>query len=231
MHWFSRFLVSSLGQKLIMSLTGIFLILFLIVHLGGNLLLLVNDNGELFNRYSYFMTHNIVIEVIAYLLYLFILLHTVQGIVLARYIRKSRPTRYKIGTYPKAKPAAKHMFILGLLIFAFLCIHMGDLWVKMKWGQLPTVQYAGMDHEIYNLFWRVNIVFQQPWIVIVYLLGVIALAFHLWHGFQSAFQTLGINHKKYSPLIRGIGKAYSIIIPLGFAILPVYYYFFRQLME
>jgi succinate dehydrogenase / fumarate reductase cytochrome b subunit len=123
------------------------------------------------------------------------------------------------------------MFILGLLILAFLLLHMGDFWVKMKWGQLPTVQYAGMDHEIYNLYWRVNIAFQQPWIVIVYLLGVLALAFHLWHGFQSAFQTLGINHNKYTPLIHGIGKAYSIIIPLGFAILPVYYYFFRQLME
>lgn len=231
MHWFSRFLVSSLGQKLIMSLTGIFLILFLIVHLGGNLLLLVNDDGELFNRYSYFMTHNIVIELIAYLLYIFIVLHAIQGIVLARYIRKSRPNKYKVNTYPKANTAAKRMFILGLLILAFLLLHMGDFWVKMKWGQLPTVQYAGMDHEIYNLFWRVNIAFQQPWIVIVYLLGVLALAFHLWHGFQSAFQTLGINHKKYTPLIRGIGKAYSIIIPLGFAILPVYYYFFRQLME
>ena len=84
-----------------------------------------------------------------------------------------------------------------------------------------------MDHPVQDLYYRVDIAFRQLWIVIAYLVGLVALALHLVHGFQSAFQTLGLNHKKYTPLITWVGKVYSIVIPLLFAIIPIYYYFFR----
>lgn len=227
MRWFFRFLGSTLGQKLIMSLTGFFLIVFLIVHLSGNLQLLIDDEGESFNKYAYFMTHNPLILTVSYLLYFFILLHAIQGIVLYVANRKARPVRYRINTFPRASWAARQMALLGILIFAFLLLHMGDFWLKMKMKELPVVQYADMGAPVQNLFWAVDQSFRHEWIVIAYLVGVVALAIHLWHGFQSAFQTLGLHHKRYTPVIQFLGMAYSILIPIGFAILPVYYYLYR----
>lgn len=118
------------------------------------------------------------------------------------------------------------MALLGILIFAFLCLHMGDFWYKMKFTDtLRTVEYAGYDEPVQDLYARVDVAYQQGVLVLIYLAGLIALAFHLWHGFESAFQTLGLTHKRYGFLFRWIGRGYSIVIPLAFAIIPVYMYF------
>ncbi|MBK9982588.1 MAG: succinate dehydrogenase cytochrome b subunit [Saprospiraceae bacterium] len=226
MKWITKLLTSSLGQKLIMSLTGIFLILFLIVHLVGNLQLLAHDNGESFNIYAAFMSHNPFIRVISIGLYAFILLHSIQGIALWLTNRKAKGGHSSKGKVAGADWSSRNMALLGVLIFAFLCIHMGDFWVKMRFtDSLPLVNYPGHEGAVEDIFSRVHVAFQNIWIVIIYVVGVIALAFHLVHGFQSAFQTLGLNHKKYTPLIKGIGWLYAILFPLGFAILPLYHYF------
>jgi len=183
MSWFSSFLTSSIGQKIIMSLTGLFLILFLTVHLAGNLQLLANDGGESFNTYAYMMTHNPLIKFISIGNFFFIGLHAVQGILLAL---KNR--------------AAK--------------------------GQKYTVQ-SSASSSFADLYAQVLIVYKNPIWTILYIVGLIALAFHLNHGFSSAFQTLGLNHKKYTPFIEGMGKLYSIAIPLGFAIIPIVIFLFR----
>lgn len=225
MKWIIQLLTSSIGQKLIMSLTGIFLILFLIVHLSGNLQLLADDEGESFNIYAAFMSHNPFIRVISIGLYAFILLHSIQGIVLAIANKKAKGSYVAKGKVAGASWNAKNMALLGILIFAFLCLHMGDFWYKMRFtDQLALVNYPGHDEPVQDIFSRVHIAFQELWIVIVYLIGVLALALHLIHGFQSAFQTLGLNHKKYTPVINGIGWIYSIIISIGFAIIPLYHY-------
>ena len=225
MSWLISFFRSSIGRKLIMSLTGIFLITFLIVHLIGNLLLLNNDGGEAFNTYAYFMTNNPLIKTVSYGLYFFILLHSVQGILLAVYNKRAKGSKYAVNTYENSSWASKNMALLGILIFAFLMLHMGDFWWKMKQNQLDMVSYAGFDHAVKDLYTRVSIAFKELWIVIAYLVGLLALFFHLWHGFDSAFQTLGLRHKKYTPLISAVGKAYSILVPIGFAIIPLYIYF------
>lgn len=227
MKWIINFLTSSIGKKIIMSLTGLFLISFLPVHLLGNLQLLKSDGGEAFNTYGYFMTNNPLIKFISYGLYGFILLHAIQGILLAVKNKKAKSSKYLVNTYENKSWASNNMALLGILIFAFLCIHMGDFWLKMKMNRLPLVDsYAGYDGiGVKDLYGRVSIAFKQLWIVVVYLIGLFALAFHLLHGFQSAFQTLGINHKKYTPIIKLLGIAYSVIIPLGFAIIPIYMYF------
>lgn len=228
MNWISRFLTSSLGQKVIMSLTGIFLILFLTVHMSGNLQLLSDDGGKSFNIYAAFMSHNPFIKVISIGLYASILLHAVQGIMLARANRIAKGGNYKTGKVAGATWASKNMALLGILIFAFLCLHMGDFWVKMRFtDQLTMVTYPGHDEAVQDIYSRVNVAFQEIWIVAVYLIGVLALAIHLIHGFQSAFQTLGCSHKKYSPLINAIGWIYTIAITAGFAIMPLYHYFLR----
>ncbi len=228
MKWLLDFFLSSIGKKLIMSLTGIFLITFLPVHLLGNLQLMASDGGELFNTYAYFMTNNPLIKFISYGLYFFIILHTVQGLMLAAKNRKAKGSKYMVNTYSNKSWSSNNMALLGILIFAFLCIHMGDFWFKMKFtNQLKTVStYAGYEGiAIKDLYHRVSVAYDQLWIVIVYLVGLVALAFHLVHGFASAFQTLGLNHKKYTPIIKTLGLAYSILIPIGFAIIPIYMYF------
>ncbi len=226
MSWIVSFLGSSLGKKLVMSLTGLFLITFLVVHLLGNLQLMMDDGGQAFNKYAYKMTHNPVIKTVSYGLYFLILVHTVQGIILAIQNRRAKKSRYKVSKTSKASWTSRNMALLGLLILAFLLLHMGDFWFKMKANKLPLVSYESVGYEIKNLYVAVSFTFSQLGFVIAYVVGCGVLAFHLWHGFQSAFQTLGIQHEKYTPIITGLGRLYSVLIPLGFAIIPVYFYLF-----
>ncbi|GAA5224826.1 succinate dehydrogenase cytochrome b subunit [Membranihabitans marinus] len=210
-----------------MSLTGLFLIVFLVIHLIGNLQLLNDDNGLSFNTYAYFMTTNGLIKTVSYGLYLFILLHAFQGILIAKVNKSSRKNRYVSNQGQVANWESRNMAILGILIFAFLLMHMGDFWLKMKMGQLDMVKYDGYDHPVKDLYGRVSIAFNQLWIVAIYVIGQIALYLHLKHGFASAFQTLGWNHPKYTPLIKSVGLVYAILIPLGFALIPLYIYFVK----
>lgn len=225
MNWIMNFLTSSIGRKLVMSLSGLFLITFLVVHLIGNLQLLNDDQGQAFNEYTYFMTHNPLIKIISYGTYILILVHAGLGIKLALTNKKAKSSKYAVA--PKGQQdvtwASKNMALLGILIFAFLLIHMGDFWYKMKMDQTNMVDYG--SGEIKDLYEKVYASFSQWWIVALYMVGVLAMALHLWHGFQSAFQTLGLNHKKYSKIIEGVGKIFSIIVPIGFAIIPLYYFF------
>ncbi len=227
MNWLIQFLTSSVGRKLTMSLTGLFLITFLIVHLLGNFQLLKDDGGEAFNKYTYFMTHNPLIKTVSYGLYAFIIIHTIQGLLLWSYNRKAKGQTYAVKATPQGISwASQNMALLGTLILFFLIIHMGDFWFKMKTGVLPKLQYEDFANgePIYNLFARVSEAYQNPLLVVGYVIGQIVLFFHLKHGFQSAFQTLGVNHPKYTPLIKGLGLAYSILVPIGFAIIPILFY-------
>ena len=129
MKWLTHYLTSSIGRKLTMSLTGLFLILFLIVHLVGNLQLLKDDEGMAFNKYTYFMTHNPLIKTISYGLYAFIILHTIQGILLWLANRKAKGQTYAVKAIPPGVNwASQNMALLGTLILFFLIIHMGDFW-------------------------------------------------------------------------------------------------------
>lgn len=232
MSWFSHFLTSSIGQKLIMSLTGIFLILFLAVHLAGNLQLLQHDGGQAFNVYAAFMTTNPLIKTSSYLLYSFILLHTVQGILLARRNREARGAQgYAVkrtrATVTSALLASR-MAWLGIIIFVFLLVHLWQFWLQMKLGNVQMISYPGVDGEVKDLYSLVKVAYADPVFVIFYVVAMAVVGMHLWHGFQSSFQTLGLNHPKYSPLIRSIGKLYSFIVPALFALIPVWMYLQQQ---
>jgi len=223
MRWFINFLTSSIGKKIIMSLTGLFLISFLTVHLAGNLQLLVNDKGESFNLYAKFMTTNPIIKFLSYGLYSGILLHAVQGLALWIQNKSARGNKRYAKKVTRAVGtnsfAASNMAWLGILILIFLIIHMGDFWFAMKFGSVPVANYEGV--EVKDLFSKVVTTFSNPIFVIIYILGMVGLAFHLLHGFQSAFQTLGLNHPKYTPLIRGVGSLIAVVIPVLFAIIPI----------
>lgn len=226
MKWLINFLTSSIGRKLIMSLTGLFLIVFLKIHLIGNLQLLVNDGGESFNTYAYFMTNNPIIKSVSWGLYFFILLHAVLGLIIWWQNRAAKGRKYAVSSNAEVTWASKNMALLGTLVLAFIFIHMGDFWFKMKWtDDLALVSVSGLDMKVKDLYSQVAYTFSNPIMVGAYVIGMITLAFHLWHGFQSAFQTLGLNHKKYTPIIQVVGKVFSIVVPLAFAYIPLYYFF------
>ena len=220
MNWFTNLLSSTLGRKLLMALTGLFLILFLIVHLIGNLQLLKSDGGEAFNVYAQFMTSNPLIKIVSYVNYAFILLHVAWAILLSRTNRVARgDVRYAINKNSSAW-TSRNMGILGTLIFIFLVIHLKGFWYEMHWGGIATANYAGK--EVKDLYTVVEAAYGQLWYVAVYVVSMLILAFHLWHGFASAFQTLGLNHLKYNPLIKFVGRAFAIIVPALFALIPIW---------
>src|ERR1700744_1057296 len=134
MSEFKQTFNSSLGKKLIMALTGLFLCTFLIVHLGGNLLLFKHDDGYAFNVYANFLTHFPPIEVIAYILYLCILVHTLYALILTIKNRKARPVGYAVTASDNATWQSKNMGLLGSILFLFIVIHMGDFWFSYKYS-------------------------------------------------------------------------------------------------
>ena len=226
MSWLSKFFSSSIGQKVIMSLTGIFLMLFLIVHLLGNFQLLKNDDGEAFNTYAFFMTHNPIIKIISYSLYAFILLHTVQGLRLWISNRASRGSnRYAVNHTRSSERSARNMAWFGMVIFIFLILHLWQFWLQMKMGILPAAEVPAYDRPVQNLYLPVAEAFQNIYYVIFYVVCMVVVGFHLWHGFWSSFQTLGLAHRKYSPIIKIVGYVYSIGVSFGFAVIPILSYF------
>ena len=229
MGWFTRFITSSIGQKLVMSLTGLFLIVFLIVHLAGNFQLLIDDGGKAFNEYTKMMATNPLIQTVSKGLYFFILLHAIQGIVLWWKNYQSRGSvGYKSKSTSTTTFASRNMALLGTLVFFFLIIHMGDFWYKIKFGSdVKMITYAGLEGDFKDAYSLVAMSFKNIWIVLIYVIGCLALAFHLNHGFWSAFQTLGWNHKKYTPLIKTLGRIIAWIIPIGFAIIPIWFYLLK----
>lgn len=232
MNWIITFLTSSIGQKIIMSLTGLFLITFLVVHLVGNLQLLYDDGGMAYNLYADFMTSNPLIKTISIGLYAFIVIHIVQGLILWVRNRQARGSRYAVKVTRATQTnsfTARNMAILGTIIMVFLAIHLYQFWFKMKMGVLEPVGYDGMDYAVKDLYAPVAVAFSNIFFVLFYVVSMIVIAMHLWHGFQSAFQTLGLNHPKYTPVIQAVGKLYSILIPLGFAIIPIYFYIFKNI--
>ncbi len=218
-----------------MSFTGLFLISFLLTHLSGNLQLFIDDGGMAFNNYAYFMTTNPFVTFLSYGLYAGFLLHAIQGLALWRKNKKARgDSKYAVKALSAAsdhapKRASAHAALLGTIILVFLGIHMGDFWYEMKFtDSIAMVNYPGNDHEVRDLYAKVMASFGQWWIVLIYVISMVVLAFHLLHGFWSAFQTLGLTHKKYAPLIHGVGLVFSIVVPLGFAAIPVYMYFIQS---
>jgi len=223
MNWLLNALTSGLGRKVIMSLTGIFLILFLLVHLVGNLQLLKSDGGDAFNVYSQFMAHNPLIQLVSKGNFFFILLHITVAISLYVKNRMARPIGYKVSAgSANSSWASRSMSLLGILIFIFILIHLKGFWYNFKFGVVPTTMVDGLEmHDAYT--WVLD-AYTNPLISTFYVISMIVLGFHLWHGFSSAFQSLGLNHVKYTGFIKVLGKLYAIIIPALFAIIPIYLY-------
>jgi succinate dehydrogenase / fumarate reductase, cytochrome b subunit len=227
MKW-SEFFTSSVGKKIVMAVTGLSLILFLIVHVTVNacmwaVVFVPGDSGEVFNKAAHWLGQTLVPRVLEIGLFLFIIIHIVQGYVLEVQNRQKRGINYhvKMGS-EGSKWYRKSMGLLGTLIFLFLIVHIADFWIPSRFGGLNEIYYDGKEYH--NLYGKMIEVFQNPYIVALYILGCISLAWHLIHGFQSSFRTIGVSNKKYMAMINATGVAFSIIVSLVFAMMPVSVY-------
>ena len=231
MKW-SQFFTSAVGRKIVMALSGLFLISFLIVHVGLNSCVFNDlpifnsrDNGSMFNRAAAFMGDSYIIRIIEIGLFAFFLLHIIQGSVVEISNRKKRKQGYKIGLGNRGSTwMSRSMAILGTLIFLYLIMHISQFWWPSRiTGSLEEVTYNGRQYH--NLFLKMYETFQIGWVVILYLIGVIALCFHLLHGFHAAFRSIGVHNKKYLSMLKGLGYGFSVIVCVLFALMPISMYF------
>jgi len=234
MKW-SDFFTSSVGKKLVMSLTGLFLISFLVVHVGLNACIWANDNGEMFNKAAHFMGDTIVIRIMEVGLFIGFIIHIVQGYVLESKNLARRGTGYKINLANKgSKWYSRTMGLLGTLLFLFLIMHINHFWIHSRLGNVASIEplseivYPSNPnkpyHNVYALMIQTFSGSKNLLVVILYVLGCISLAYHLLHGFQSAFRTLGLHNKKYIGIVQAVGAGFAIIVPLAFAMMPISIY-------
>ncbi|MFK7924698.1 MAG: succinate dehydrogenase cytochrome b subunit [Bacteroidia bacterium] len=259
----------SVGRKLVMGITGLFLVSFLFVHMSGNLLLFSDDGGLSFNEYTKFMTTNKVIKIMEWVLFAGFIAHIVYAAILTRQNNKARPTKYAYnkGASKSSNWFSRNMGLSGTIVLTFLVIHLTMFWGKYKFGDgtatisieqayqeawkvkedvtlngINIAEGTYVDQKMYmdlkeanaDLGTTVNAIsmtevvkasFSRWYIVAFYVLAMILIGMHLSHGFQSSFRSLGLVHKKYTPLIEKAGLGLAIVVPAVFAAMPVYYFF------
>jgi succinate dehydrogenase / fumarate reductase cytochrome b subunit len=218
---------SSIGKKLLMALVGLFLAIFLLVHLGINLTLIIFDDPRIFNIAAHFMATNIIIKVFEVVLFGGILLHIIYGLLLQLLNWIARPIRYKVYNTAQTSFFSKFMIHTALIILVFLVIHLFDFYFKAKFGHGHVAEVTYNGKLYHDLGTMVIEKFQILRVDIFYIACFLFLGFHLLHSFQSAFQTLGLNHKVYTPVIKNLGYIYTFIVVAGFTIIPLWIFFTR----
>ena len=222
----NRIISTSVGKKLVMSVSGLFLMLFLLVHLGTNLLLLIGD-GELYNQAAHFLSSTPLLKAVEIMLALGFIFHIIYATTITLKNRKARPVGYaKTGNNDLTTWSSRNMYILGFAIFAFLIIHMINFFLKLRFGDVPQISYDGGITNMSNSYLLVSDFFVNYWWYnIIYIVSAILLGLHLSHGFWSAFQTIGLNNKKWLKRIEVIANIYAVVIATGFTIIPLYFWF------
>jgi succinate dehydrogenase / fumarate reductase, cytochrome b subunit len=216
MSWFTTALSGPIGRKLLMAVTGLFLITFLLEHLLSNFLLL-SSTGELFNGYAEFMGSNIFIKAAEYVLFAGFIVHITYAAIITYQNKKARPKGYSYNN-PSENSTwfSRNMGLTGLVVLAFLLLHLQSFFFPHK---LPQLSVTGEAHT--DLYTDAYAKFASIPYTAFYVFAMLLLCFHLMHGFQSSFQTLGARHPKYTPLIKGLGTGFAILVPLGFALIPL----------
>jgi succinate dehydrogenase / fumarate reductase cytochrome b subunit len=220
---FKQMFTSSVGKKLIMGFTGIFLILFLVVHAGLNACIWAMDGGVMFNRAAHFMGDNVVPRILEVGLFFFIFLHIIQGYMLTVQNRSKRAVGYAVSYAKGSKWYSRSMAVLGTILLMFFIIHWKHFWVPSR---ITGVEEMTLPNgvQVHNLYAIMQETFQNIWVVVFYTISCISLGYHLAHGFQSAFKTIGVHNKRYHALLSCLGYAFAVIIPLAFAMMPISFY-------
>ena len=218
-----KFLNSSIGKKFLMSLSGLFLLTFLLVHLVLNSLILFDNSGELFNQAAHFMASNPIIKVVEPVLAIGFILHIIYALILTLHNLTTRPVGYDKQKLGHASSwSSRNMFVLGLVVLTFLVIHVANFFWKIKFTGHELLEHGVID-GMENAYLLVTTFFiEWWWIVITYVIGCIALGLHLYHSVWSAFQTLGFSNQLWRRRLNRIGLVVSIVIPGGFALIPLW---------
>ena len=217
---------SSVGRKILMALSGFFLLLFLFQHFIINLLSVIS--ADAFNNVSFFMGTNPLVQYAIQPILLFgIIFHLIMGITLELKNKNARPIQYAMSK-PNENSSwmSRNMVITGIMVLLFLGLHFYDFWIpeiKTKFieGNMSGLNESGELRFHEELLHK----FTDPIRIGLYILSFVFLSLHLMHGFQSAFQSVGFSHKKYTPTIKMLGKLYAIGIPLGFIFIALFHYF------
>ncbi|MEL6593892.1 MAG: succinate dehydrogenase cytochrome b subunit [Bacteroidota bacterium] len=268
MSTLSSLIDRSVGRKLVMGITGLFLVSFLFVHMSGNLLLFKSDGGLAFNEYTKFMTTNPLIRVAEWILFAGFIAHIIYAAILTRKNNQARPTKYAYNKNAGKSSSwfSRNMGLTGTVVLTFLVIHLTMFWGQYKFGDgtdtitleqayqeawkikedvtlsgvslekgsyIDQTMYLTLKDKGADMGTTVSAVsmtevvkksFSNEFIVIFYVIAMLLIAMHLVHGFQSSFRSLGLVHKKYTPAIEKAGIGIAVVVPLIFAIMPVYYY-------
>jgi len=217
-----RYFNSKIFRKALAALSGGFLILFLFGHLAGNLQLFIpGDLGQKqFNEYALFMTTNPAVILLSYITYFSILLHSIVTVVVTIKSKSARPVKYIVNSgSTNSTWASRNMALLGTLLLIFIIIHLRSFWYEMHFGDIRLDQWGNKD-----LYTVTITAFNNIFYTGFYILSMIFLGFHLYHGVESAFQTLGLSTTKYKHTINFFGKGIAVIIPLIFATIPLFIY-------
>jgi succinate dehydrogenase / fumarate reductase cytochrome b subunit len=209
MNWFINTIKSSVGKKLLMSVTGLCFCGFLVGHLGGNLT--VYGGKEMFESYAaHLHSLGVLLKFAEWGLLLFALIHVATGLTLFYQNYKARPTRYYVKKRSGGRTlGSATMPYTGILLLFFIIMH------------LANFHFA--DKTNTTIFVIVSEAFNNPIIVLIYTAAMVVAGIHVSHGFWSAFQTLGANHPKYMPFIQTIGLIFAVIVTIGFGALPIYF--------
>lgn len=218
----SNLFCSSIGKKLIMSISGLFMMTFLVLHLTINLFLLCGD-GVAYNMAVHFMGTNPLIMIMEPVLAAGFIFHIVYGIVLTIRNMQARPVSYKIANDTNSSSfASRNMFVLGGAILLFLGLHIYNFYVKMKFtGGLDEITIDGV--VMHDAFTFVSALFMNPVYDVVYIIAFILLGVHLSHGFWSAFQSIGFSNEIWRKRLTAVGTAFAVVMTIGFSIIPLYF--------
>lgn len=217
----------SIANKLWMAATGLFLCLFLVIHLFGNLqLFLPRPQAQLqFNFYSHLLSSNPLIKVAGLVTYASFLAHAILSLFITRRNRGARSSHY-VRHRPGASSRwySRSMGILGTLVLVFLVVHMKTFWYTYHWG------VVGVDAaERRDLYSVVLFAFSREWYVALYVVAMAAMGYHLLHGFESAFRTFGFQPRRFAKLAGRLGAAFAVGISTLFAVIPIYVYLLQRL--
>lgn len=206
---------TSVGRKLLMAMTGLFLCIFLVEHLFGNLELYKLDGGKAFEEYTEMLTGNLIIRIIEYVLFAGIIIHAIDGLYLTMQNKKARPIGYEVNKQSvNSTWFSRNMGLTGSIILFFLVVHLRTFFFEHRFGGATERMAVSVANA-----------FNAAWYAALYLVSMVVLCAHLNHGFQSAFQTLGLNNHKYARPLKLAGTTFALVIMIGFASFPIMFYF------
>ena len=216
----SPILKSSIAKKIAMALSGLFLVTFLSIHFFINLTSVFNE--DLFNTLAHFMGNNPLIQfAMQPVLILGVLFHFIMGFVLDFKNRASRPIGYaKYNGAANASWSSRNMIISGIVVLSFLGLHFYDFWIPemvYKYVEAKPIASERYFHELVAKF-------NSPIRTSIYCFSFFFLFLHLWHGFNSSFQSVGLNNK-YSKTLHKVGYAFAVIVPFGFIFIALFHHF------